>query len=278
MNRAYLGQVVFGKTKTKGFFDKTRISTPEEEWIVVDNVHVPIISRELWDTVHQLMKGRRRENSNGEVQMFAGRVKCSTCGASLNASYDKKKGKYKGFSCWVYKNYGKERCTSHAIGWKTLNQLILEDVRRNASAAKLATEKYKNMLVASKDEKKKQETEKYKRELKSTEKRLTELDKILNKLYEDLALERVTEERYQVMSKHYEEEQSGKKERKNQLVELITRAESACENIENFLPLIRKYTEINELNMQILNELIEKIVVYEKEEHLDGSKSHLTML
>ena len=120
------------------------------------------------------------------------------------------------------------------------------------------------MLVAAKAEKKKQETEKYKREMKTTEKRLAELDKILNKLYEDLALEKLTEERYQVMSKHYEEEQSGLKEREGQLTELITRAESVYENIENFLPLIRKYTEINELNMQILNELIEKIVVYEK--------------
>lgn len=273
VNRVYLGQVVFGKTKTKGFFDKARITTPEEEWIIVDNVHEPIISQELWDTVHQLMKGRRRENNNGEVQMFAGLVKCSTCGASLNVNYDMKKGKYKGFSCWVYKNYGKERCTSHAIGWKALNQLVLEDVRRNASAAKIATQKYKDMLTTAKAEKQKRETEKYKRELKTTEKRLTELDKILNKLYEDLALEKLTEERYQIMSRSYEEEQFGLKERRNQLVELIERAESVYENIDNFLPLIKKYTEINELNMQILNELIEKIIVYEKEESLDGSKS-----
>ena len=273
VNRSYLGQVVFGKTKTKGFFDKARITTPEEEWIIVDNVHEPIISQELWDTVHQLMKGRRRENSNGEVQMFAGLVKCSTCGSSLNVSFDKKNGKYRGFSCWVYKNYGKERCTSHAIGWKALNQLVLEDVRRNASAAKIVTQKYKNMLTTAKAEKQKRETEKCKRELKTVEKRLTELDKILNKLYEDLALEKLTEERYQVMSRSYEEEQFGLKERRNQLLELIARAESVYENIDNFLPLIKKYTEINELNMQILNELIEKIVVYEKEEHLDGSKS-----
>lgn len=273
MNHAYLGQVVFGKTKTKGFFDKARVTTSEEEWIVVDNVHEPIISQELWDAVHQLMKGRRRENSNGEVQKFAGLVKCSTCGASLNASFDKKKGKYNGFSCWVYKNYGKDRCTSHAIGWKTLNQLVLDDVRRNASAAKLATQKYRNMLIAAKAEKQKQETEKYKRELKAIEKRLSELDKILNKLYEDLALEKLTEERYQVISRTYEEEQSGLKERRDQLTGMVTRAESAYENIENFLPLIQKYTNITELNAHILNELIHKIVVYEKEENPDGSKS-----
>ncbi len=96
---------------------------------------------------------------------------------------------------------------------------------------------------------------------------------LLNKLYEDLALEKVTEERYQVMSKGYEEEQSGLKERRNHLTELITRAESAYENIDKFLPIIQKYTDITELNTHILNELIQKIVVYEKTDNPDGSKS-----
>jgi len=272
-NRAYIGQVVFGKTKTKGFFDKTRIPSSEEDWVVVENAHEPIISQELWDTVQQLMKSRRRENSSGEVQMFAGLVKCSKCGSSLNVSFDKKKGKYTGFSCWVYKNYGKERCTSHAIGWKTMNQLVLEDIRRNAKAAKLATQKYKDMLLAAKTEKKRQETEKFKRELKTVEKRLSELDRILNKLYEDLALEKLTEERYQIMSKRYEEEQAGLRERRNQLTEMITSAESVYENIDKFLPIIQKYIDITELNTQVLNELIQKIVVYEKTDNPDGSKS-----
>ncbi len=223
--------------------------------------------------MHQLMKGRRRENASGEVQKFAGLVKCSTCGSSLNVSFDKKKGKYTGFSCWVYKNYGKERCTSHAIGWKTMNQLVLEDIRRNAKAAKLATPKYKDMLIAAKTEKKRQETEKCKRELKTVEKRIAELDKVLNKLYEDLVLEKLAEERYQVMSKRYEEEQAGLKMWRNQLTEMITRAESVYENIDKFLPIIQKYTDITELNTQILNELIQKIVVHEKTDNPDGSKS-----
>ena len=63
--------------------------------------------------------------------------------------YDKKKGRYTGFSCWVYKNYGKERCTSHAIGWKTLNQLVLEDIRRNAMEARVCTSDYMDDFDAS---------------------------------------------------------------------------------------------------------------------------------
>lgn len=57
-NRVYLGQVVFGRTKTKGFFDKTHVATPEEEWVIAENTHEALVSQELWDTVHQMMNTR----------------------------------------------------------------------------------------------------------------------------------------------------------------------------------------------------------------------------
>lgn len=272
-NPVYLGKVIFGRSKTKGFFDKRRVEAAEEEWVVAENTHEPLITQELWDTVHQMMKARRRENGKGEVQPFAGLVKCADCGSSLNVSYDKKHGRYTGFSCWVYKNYGKERCTSHAIGWKTLNQLVLEDIRRNAIVARTNTGEYMDMLIAAKTEKKKAETDRCKRELKKVDKRIAELSKILTKLYEDAALEKISEERYQSMAPGYEREQAVLKEKREELTAEIAHSEEIYENIEAFLPVIWKYTNITELTPHILNELIEKIVVHEKVVAEDGSKS-----
>ena len=264
---------MFGRRKTKGFFDKSIVNVPEQDWIVVEGTHEPIVTQDVWDTVHQLMKARRRENTSGEVQMFAGLVKCADCGSSLNASYDGKKGRYKNLSCWVYKNYGKERCTSHAIGWVTLTQLVLEDVRRNAKAANLARQKYMDMLTAAKSEKQKRETEKCRKELKTVKKRIAELEKILNKLYEDLALERITEERYQAMAPRYEAELEEKHAKEAALSQAVQQAEDTYNRIEEFVPIISKYTDITELNTYLLNELIERIVVYEKTVDEDGSKS-----
>lgn len=272
-NEVYLGCIVFGKRKVKGFFDKTRVAAPEEDWIITPDTHEPLITQELWDTVHQMMKAKRRENLSGEVQPFAGLVKCADCGSSLNVSYDAKKGRYTGFSCWVYKNYGKQRCTSHAIGWVTLNRLVLEDIRRNACAAKKATQKYMDMLIATKTDKKKKETEWLKRELAAADKRIGELSKILTKLYEDAALERISEERYQAMAPGYEREQELLKNKRETLTEEISHSEEIFNDVEKFLPIIWKYTDIQELNAHILNELIEKIVVHEKTVNPDGSKS-----
>lgn len=274
-NPVYLGKLTFGKTKTKGFFDKRRVPTEESDWIVVEHTHEPLVSQELWDTVHQMMKARRRENGSGHVQPFAGLVKCAGCGSSLNASYDKKKGKYTGFSCWVYKNYGKQRCTSHAIGWQTLNRLVLEDIRCNAQVAKLAAARYVGVLLRTKLEKEKGETVRAERELKKAEKRIGELDKILAKLYEDQALGKISEARYQAMAPGYETEQASLQERVSRLREQLAHTQEVQDNVEQFVPLIQKYTDIQELTPHILNELIEKIVVHEKKVEEDGSKSQM---
>ena len=203
--------------------------------------------------------------------MFAGLVKCADCGSALNVSYDSKKEKFTGFSCWVYKNYGKERCTSHAIGYQTLYNIVLEDIRRQAEYVSDSKEKYLALLSHRMDEKTEQDIKKAKSELKKTEKRLTQLDKILGKLYEDRALEKITEERYLAMNGQYEGEYSESKSKQKILTEQINQTETVEYNAKVFSDLIEKYINITELNARILNELIEKIVVHEKE-IIEGEK------
>lgn len=130
-----------------------------------------------------------------------------------------------------------------------------------------------DMLIAAKTEKKKAETDRCRRELKKVDKRIAELSKILTKLYEDAALEKISEERYQSMAPGYEREQVVLKEKREELTAEIAHSEEIYENIEAFLPVIWKYTNITELTPHILNELIEKIVVHEKVVAEDGSKS-----
>ena len=272
-NPVYLGKLIFGKTKSKGFYSRKRVQAPKDEWIVAENTHEPIISQELWDTVQKMMASKRRETKQGKIQMFAGLVKCADCGSSLNVSYDAKKQKYKNFSCWVYKNYGSQRCTSHAIGWQTLNRLVLEDIRRHAAIASHHTKRYTEMLTQISAAKQKQETDRQKRELKKVEKRIAELEKILQKLYEDRALERIGEERYQAMSTGYEAEQRELNEKRQALTAAIHQAEEVYSNVESFTRLIRHYTDIQELDAKTLNELIDRIVVHEKVTNPDGQKS-----
>lgn len=270
-NPVYLGQTTFGRTKVKGKTKKKKVATEESEWIVVENTHEPIIDKATWNLAHDIMKNRRRETKSGKTQMFAGLVKCSDCGSALNVSRNAKTGKYTSFSCWVYKNYGKERCASHAIGYKTLYNIVLENIRRQAECASVQKEKYLEMLKNQMAEKATQDIKSVKNELKKINKRIAQLEKILNKLYEDRALEKITEERYLLMNTNYENEYNELKERQNVITQQIEKIETTECNTETFTNLIEKYLNITELNARILNELIEKIVVHEKE-IIDGEK------
>lgn len=272
-NPVYIGDAVFGRTRTKGFFDKRREKVPKKDWIVYKNAHPAIISEELWDTVHQMMNAKRRPNVKGELQPFAGLVKCADCGSSLNVSFDKKRGVYTGFSCWVYKNYGKDRCSAHYISWNALYQIVLENIRSHANIAQSAEDQYLEMLMNLKTDQQKQDVKKIKVELQRIEKRLSEVSAIIKRLYEDLALGRINEERYDDMYYGLNEEEKELKNKQKTLQKELDKTSEVFQNVEKFIPLIRKYTDIQELNAYILNELIERIVVHEKTIGDDGKKT-----
>ena len=257
---------------TKGFYQKDRVHTDEEEWIVVNGTHEALVTQDTWALVHKMMESRRRECRNGEIQMFAGLVKCGGCGTALSASYDAKKDKFRNFSCWVYKNYGKERCSSHAIGWKTLPDIVQTDIRRNAQIAADHAEEYLQRLTATQTDKQKKETEKSKRALKAAEKRIAELDRIIAKLYADSALGKVPEARAESLMAAYEQEHTELSAKRDALQIEINQAEQIYDNAENFVKLIAKHLHDEELNAAMLNELIEKIVVHEKEIDENGQK------
>ena len=205
-NPVYLGQTVFGRRKTKGFFDKRVVEAPEEEWIICKGTHPPLIS-------------------------------------------------------------------AHYISWKALNQIVLEDIKRNAGIAKRAEKKYLEMLIKLKTDKQKQDEKKMKTQLQRIEKRLSEISVIIKRLYEDLALGRISEERYQELSSGLNSEE---KELKNSMTTLkseLEKTQEVFQNVEKFIPLIQKYTDIKELNAYILNELIERIVVHEKVIDENGNKT-----
>ncbi len=128
-------------------------------------------------------------------------------------------------------------------------------------------------LVAMKSEKKEKEISKYRRERTANEKRQLQIEKVLNKLYEDRALERISDERYHAMSDTYEVELRVLKSRSCELFTEIEKADEVFQNAENFIQLIRQYTDVKELNAKILNELIDRIIVHEKTINEEGSKS-----
>lgn len=152
-------------------------------------------------------------------------------------------------------------------------QIVLEDIRRHASRAQNAEEQYLEMLVKMKTDQQKQDGTKIKVELQRVERRLSEITAVIKRLYEDLAFGRISDERYEDMYQGLDQEERELKSKQETLKEQWEKTQEAFQNVEKFIPLIKKYTDIQELNAYILNELIERIVVHEKVVDEDGNKT-----
>ena len=271
-NEVYLGKLVYGKKRNKSMKSKEKVSNPKEDWIVVENCHEPIITQELWDTVHKILNAKHRPAKAGEVQMFAGLLYCSDCGHCLTYSQKQRKdGSYHGaYSCWMYKTHGKEYCASHYITFDTIYELVLIDIQRNLFQYRKNTDKFKSILSRKYQSDSQKQAEQITLEYEQKQKRCEELDKIISRLYEDNVLGRIGDERYESMSQSYELEQVEIKKALPILKSKIDELKRQSDCADNFINVIKKYTIIDKLDAAILNELIDKIVVHHKEQAEDG--------
>lgn len=271
-NEVYLGKLVYGKQRNKSMKSKEKVRNPKEDWIVVENCHDPIITQELWDTVHKILNAKHRPAKAGEVQMFAGLLYCSDCGHCLTYSQKQRKdGSYHGaYSCWMYKTHGKEYCASHYITFDTIYELVLIDIQRNLFQYRKNTDKFKSILSRKYQSDSQKQAEQITLEYEQKQKRCEELDKIISRLYEDNVLGRIGDERYESMSQSYELEQVEIKKALPILKSKIDELKRQSDCADNFINVIKKYTIIDKLDAAILNELIDKIVVHHKEQAEDG--------
>lgn len=271
-NEVYLGKLVYGKQRNKSMKSKEKVRKPKEDWIVVENCHEPIITQELWDTVHKILNAKHRPAKAGEVQMFAGLLYCSDCGHCLTYSQKQRKdGSYHGaYSCWMYKTHGKEYCASHYITFDTIYELVLIDIQRNLFQYRKNTDKFKSILSRKYQSDSQKQAEQITLEYEQKQKRCEELDKIISRLYEDNVLGRIGDERYESMSQSYELEQVEIKKALPILKSKIDELKRQSDCADNFINVIKKYTIIDKLDAAILNELIDKILVHHKEQAEDG--------
>ncbi|MFZ5988396.1 MAG: recombinase family protein [Bacillota bacterium] len=264
-NMVYLGHTIYGKQRVKIMSTSKKIKAPEEDWVITYNTHEPLVSQETWDLVQSMLKSRKRETRTGEIQIFSGLLSCSDCGSALTYAGKQKGTTRKGeYSCWFYKTHGKEYCSSHYITYDNLYKIVIEDIRMNARLAERYEDRYLRQLMDADTAKQKKQVEKDKKEIEATKLRIADLDTIIKKLYEDNVLGKITDKRFASLSGDYEKEQQELSEKLEALTEKVRTARDNADKAQHFLGFIRKYTELDELNAKILNELIDKIVVHHK--------------
>ena len=272
----YCGNMERNKRPTLSFKNRKRLYVPKEDRIVVKDTHEGIVSEEVWTQVQNMLDKRKNTNKSGITydNIFKGLVKCPDCNYALTAKKDYRLNKkdtidFVHFSCSGYKKYGVKACTSHRINARDLYNVVLEDIQYHGQMALSSREDFV-MKIAEKIDKDKVDERKDKTEKLSLYKnKLKDLDKAFEKLYEDRLSESISERNFNLMNKKLSKQQEELIEEIDLLEEEIKAIADTEENCQQFVENISKFAKIKELTRYILNQVIDKIYVYDKEE-VDG--------
>lgn len=265
-NELYLGHTVNCRTTVVSYKDKRVIDRPESEQYRFEHTHEAIVDQTTWDIVRQVRQGKRRRNSMGEVNKYSGLLYCADCGSKLYFVRGRTmKPDAFNFICSRYrKHMGEKQCTPHSIREIALDEIILEEIRRVTSEARKHTAEFVRFISQkSSSENRKELNAKLSEQSKLT-KRNEELNLLFKRLYEDNVLGKVTNEQFRMLSDGYNAEQKTTVERLEQLKAEIEQLKSTAINVERFVALARKYTDIRELTPEILRTFISKIVIHER--------------
>ena len=266
----YCGDVVNFRTATH-YRDKHSVYVDKNQWQIIENVHEPIIDRTDFETVQRILENApvRRPNGDGEIHPLSGLLFCKDCGAKMHIRIDyRNEGKrHVAFCSEYHKGKAKNpKCNSpHIIDADLLMQTVADVLRKIAD---YSISNRANFEALIKNSLAIQQTDKVKKQQKRIPQitaRLDQIDKVLNKLYEDVALGRIEQDRYEQMSQKYSEEYHTLKTELAEIREQLSAFENADGRAQKFMKMVERYAAFTNLTPAILNEFVSKIVVHERD-------------
>ena len=266
----YCGDILNFKTYSKSYKNKKRIDNDRENWVVFQNVHEAIIERAVYEQVQQKRgKIRKRRTNNGEHNMFSGLLVCADCGSNLHFHFNQGNPEIKYFNCSNYKG-NRGTCTStHYVRVDFLEEVVLGEIRRLTKFASLYEDEFVKAVIGHSQQAEQTDRKLKEKELKTLLARDEELDGLFERIYEDNVSGKLSDDRFAKMSRRYEDEQKELAEKIKKLRFEIEKQSSRSMTTDMFIGLVRKYTRARKLTPRMLNELIEKIEVFNAEK-IDG--------
>ena len=271
-NEVYIGHMVQNKTGVVSYKVHKQVDKPESEWIRVEGTHEPLISMEVWELVRTIEKQntRSRTQANGETALFAGLLRCMDCGSLMRSYHDGRRRKdgskstYRSYACGRYATGGKIVCTAHIMNQRVLIEVVLTDIRAKAELAKRDPDSLIERIQTQRRVATAEQVKRARVTLATIEKRLAELSKLTQAIYEDKVMGRIPETVCVQLMNQYEAERTEKLEQRAHLSGELEAYQQETDDVQQWLSLIREYAKLEELDRPTLLRLINRIDIGER--------------
>ena len=266
----YLWHTVNCRTRNKSYKDKRKIHLPENEWLIFKDTHEAIIDQDTFDIV-QKMRNHKRILGNprlekGHENLFAGLVYCGTCSSKHYFCAHEKDGvNLDHYKCSSYSKRIDRCINPHYIRKENLCKLVLEDINNLLEQIQFDKEKFVKKLEAQHQLDSTRLISRQRQQLLNQENRISEIDRIIQRLYEDNVSGKLSDERFVKLSQNYEVEQAELNAQMLILKDKVDSQDNLQLDLTKFLMRIEKYSHIDQLTTEIINELIDKIIIHKPE-------------
>ena len=276
----YMGHTVNFRTYKESYKSHRNKKTPKEDWVIFENTQEAIIDEETFNTVQKLRKTIRRTDSVGIANPLTGLVFCADCGAKmynhrgkagfkrdwLGRKTDKRRPLKDEYICSTYnlaRGNFEEKCSSHYIRSEVINKLVLDTIKEVSEYVKLNEEEFIKKVYRASKEQQEKTSKLLKKRLAKEEKRISEINSLIRKLYEDNVSGKLSNKHFDMMLKDFETEQTALEKSTEQTKDTLRDFEEDSIRADKFIALVKKYTDFSELTTQMINEFVDKIVVHE---------------
>ena len=280
----YLGHTVNFRRKTISYKTKQVVKIKPEDWVIFENTQEPIVDRQTWELVQKLRQTTRRTDTIGTANPLTGLVYCADCGAKMRnkralgkplKSDPSKRGPMNDrYVCTTYTTAycsHEHVCSEHGISTKSLRTLILEAIRFASNSVLEDEDDFREKLMSAQAIQRQEAAEALKKKLERQRKRCTELDNLIQSLYESNFAGKISDKRFKMLSEQYEKEQEELELAIEQEEQELNEYQKSEINVERFAALVRRYRNFDELTTPMLNEFVDRVVVHQAEK-IDGDR------
>jgi len=275
----YMGHTVNFRTYKDSYKDKQAKEAPKEDWVIFENTHPAIVDSETWETAQRCRKTVRRTDSLGEANPLTGLVFCADCGAKMYnhrkpypTTYVNKKGytctrcPKDIYACSTYSLTNRKfdrKCSQHHIRTAVLRELALDAIKSMSGFVKSNEAEFIRQVREASTVRQDETARAHKKRITKEKKRVSELNTLIRKIYEDNVSGKLTDKRFELLSGEYEREQTELEQSIQTLQVEIDSFNADSVRADKFIEIVKKYTDFSELTAPMINEFIEKIVVHE---------------
>ena len=279
----YKGATVNFRTAKDSYKNKRRSKAPKEDWLIFEDTHPAIVSAELWELAQKCRETKRRPSPNlmGEANPLTGLMHCHDCGGKMYNHREEKTGKTyyhkqigKSYprsarDTYICSNFSKNavtarvNCTQHFIRTATVRELVLEAIKSACGSVKENEAEFIRRVREASEIQQETEAKTQRGQLAKKQKRHTELDTVISKLFEQSATGKITESRFDNLLAGYEKEQSDLTESIAKLQAEIESYDADSTRAERFIEIVKRYTDFTELTTPMIHEFVDRIVIHE---------------